>query len=58
MSRPVVALADDEYVRPLQKADEWEPELPPPDADGNRPAVEYVRALLRAASSATGAGLA
>jgi DNA-binding XRE family transcriptional regulator len=44
--RPVVTLAEDDTVRLLQKADEWEPVFPLPDADGNCPAVEYVRASL------------
>ncbi len=44
--RPVVTLTEAEYVRLLQKADEWEPAFPPPDADGNYPAAEYVRASL------------
>ncbi len=35
-----------EFDRLLRKADEWEPLLPPPNADGNVPAVEYAVASL------------
>ena len=42
----VVLLDENEYDRLLLKADEWEPLLPPPDADGNFPAVQYARASL------------
>lgn len=44
--RRVVLLDEDEYERLLRKADEGEPLLPQPDADGNYPAVEYARASL------------
>ena len=30
----------------MHKADEWEPLLPEPDADGNYPALEYSRVSL------------
>ena len=36
----VVLLEESEYQRLLQKADEWEPPMPPADADGNYPALE------------------
>src|SRR5579862_5341245 len=36
----MVLLEEDEYERLLQKADEWEPLMPEPNADGNYPAVE------------------
>jgi hypothetical protein len=42
----VVILPEPEYERLLAKADEWEPLLPEPDADGNYPAVEYSRVSL------------
>ncbi len=42
----VVLLEEAEYERLKQKADEWEPLLPAPNADGNYPAVEYLRASL------------
>jgi HTH-type transcriptional regulator/antitoxin HipB len=42
----VVQLDEGEYDRLLQKADEWEPLLPQPLANGNYPAVEYLRASL------------
>jgi DNA-binding XRE family transcriptional regulator len=37
----MVMLEEAEYDRLLHKADEWEPRLPEPDADGNYPAVAY-----------------
>ena len=37
----VVQMDEAEFDRLLRKADEWEPTLPLPDADGNYPAVEY-----------------
>ena len=42
----MVMLAEDEYNRLLQKADEWEPLLPAPDAHGNYPALETLDVLL------------
>jgi DNA-binding XRE family transcriptional regulator len=42
----MVILPEAEYVRLKQKADEWEPLLPEPDADGNYPALGYMRASL------------
>jgi DNA-binding XRE family transcriptional regulator len=42
----VVVLQESEYQRLLEKADLWEPLLPPPDADGNYPAVDYARASI------------
>jgi DNA-binding XRE family transcriptional regulator len=42
----MVMLPEDDYDRLLHKADEWEPLMPSPDADGNYPAVEYARASL------------
>ena len=36
-----VILDENEYIRLRQKADEWEPILPEPDANGNYPALEY-----------------
>jgi DNA-binding XRE family transcriptional regulator len=42
----VVQLDEAEFDRLLQKADEWEPTLPMPDADGCVPAVEYALASL------------
>jgi len=44
--RRMVLLEEAEYRRLQQKADEWEPLLPPPDADGNYPAREYMLASL------------
>jgi ribosome-binding protein aMBF1 (putative translation factor) len=44
--RRVVVLDPSEYERLREKADEWEPPLPEPDADGNYPAVEYARVSL------------
>ena len=35
-----------EFERLLRKADEWEPQLPEPDAEGNYPAIEYSRVSL------------
>ena len=42
----VVMLAEVEFERLMQKADEWEPLLPEPDADGNYPALETLRVSL------------
>ena len=42
----VVVLDLAEYVRLKMEADEWEPPLPPANADGNYPALEYGRASL------------
>jgi ribosome-binding protein aMBF1 (putative translation factor) len=44
--RSVVILDAAEYERLRERADEWEPPLPEPDADGNYPALEYARASL------------
>jgi DNA-binding XRE family transcriptional regulator len=44
--RRMVMLDETEFGRLLIKADEWEPTLPEPDADGNYPAVEYCRISL------------
>lgn len=42
----IVILPEPEYERLLAKADEWEPLLPEPDADGTYPALETVRVTL------------
>lgn len=42
----VVILPEAEFDRLLAKADEWEPLLPEPDADGNYPALDYSRVSL------------
>jgi HTH-type transcriptional regulator / antitoxin HipB len=42
----MVVLEEAEFDRLLQKADEWEPLLPEPDADGTYPAVEALRVSL------------
>src|SRR5207237_8948813 len=42
----MVLLEEAEYVRLKQKADEWEPLLPEPNADGNYPAREYMLASI------------
>ena len=42
----MVMLEEAEFDRVVLKADEWEPLLPEPDADGNYPALEYSRASL------------
>ena len=42
----VVVLEEREYRRLKQKADEWEPLLPEPDADGSYPALEALRVSL------------
>ena len=42
----VVILPEPEFDRLLAKADEWEPLLPEPDADGMYPAVETSRVIL------------
>ena len=44
--RQMVLLEESEYERLIMKADEWEPLLPEPDANGDYPAVEYARASL------------
>ena len=44
--RQMVLLEESEYERLMMKADEWEPLLPEPDANGDYPAVEYARASL------------
>jgi DNA-binding XRE family transcriptional regulator len=44
--RRLVVLEESEYERLQMKADEWEPLLPEPNADGNYPALEYMRASL------------
>lgn len=42
----VVVLGEKDYVRLRQRADDWEPSMPEPDADGNYPAVEAARVSL------------
>lgn len=42
----VVILSESEYERLMSKADEWEPRLPEPDANGHYPAVDYARVSL------------
>jgi DNA-binding XRE family transcriptional regulator len=42
----MVMLPQNEYDRLLRKADEWEPLVPQPDADGNYPAVQRLCATL------------
>ena len=42
----MVLLEESEFNRLLRQADEWEPLLPEPDADGNYPAVEFAFASL------------
>jgi DNA-binding XRE family transcriptional regulator len=42
----MVMLEEAEFDRLMTKADEWEPLLPEPDADGNYPALEYSRVSL------------
>ncbi len=44
--RRVVVLEVAEYDRLREKADEWEPLLPEPDAKGNYPAREYMLASI------------
>jgi DNA-binding XRE family transcriptional regulator len=44
--KPMVILPEREYERLMQRADEWEPQLPAADAEGNVPAVAYARASL------------
>ena len=41
-----VLLEEAEYERLRQKADEWEPLLPEPHANGNYPALEYATVSL------------
>ena len=48
----MVLLEESEYERLMTKADEWEPLLPEADAEGNRPALEFlqisiVRTIIR-----------
>jgi DNA-binding XRE family transcriptional regulator len=43
--RRMVALEESEYERLRQKADEWEPTMPTPDADGTYPALESLAVL-------------
>ena len=42
----MVILREDEYTRLVQKADEWEPLLPPPNERGTYPALEALDVLL------------
>src|SRR5207302_9508537 len=42
----MVVLEETEYIRLKEKADEWEPLLPEPDANGNYPAREYMLASI------------
>ena len=42
----MVMLEETEFDRLMRQADEWEPQLPEPDADGNYPAVEFAFASL------------
>jgi ribosome-binding protein aMBF1 (putative translation factor) len=42
----MVLLEEREYERLRDKADEWEPIMPPPNADGNYPAKEYMLASI------------
>jgi DNA-binding XRE family transcriptional regulator len=42
----MVMLEEAEFDRLLRKADEWEPLLPEPDADGSYPALEALRVSL------------
>src|SRR5437870_2435539 len=42
----MVQLEEAEFDRLLRKADEWEPLLPEPDADGTYPALEALRVSL------------
>ncbi len=44
--RRMVILEEGEFDRLLHKADEWEPLLPEPDADGDYPALEAMRVSL------------
>jgi HTH-type transcriptional regulator/antitoxin HipB len=44
--RRVVILPQGEYERLKERADEWEPLMPEPDANGNYPAVEALRVSL------------
>lgn len=44
--RRVVILDEADYDRLREKADEWEPLMPEPDAEGNYPAVEALRVSL------------
>lgn len=42
----MVVLEETEYERLKQRADEWEPSLPEPDANGNYSAREYMLASM------------
>lgn len=42
----MILVEEKELDRLQQKADEWEPTLPEPDASGNFPALEYARVAL------------
>ena len=42
----MVMLEETEFERLMRKADEWEPLMPEPDADGNYPAIETISASL------------
>lgn len=44
--RRVVVLDQAEYERLREKADEWEPPMPQPDAEGTYPGVEALRVSL------------
>ena len=41
----MVVMEEEAYPELLRRADLWEPELPPPDADGNYPALEALAVL-------------
>src|SRR5207302_4007334 len=42
----MVMLEEADFDRLMYKADEWEPLMPEPDADGNYPALEALRVSL------------
>jgi ribosome-binding protein aMBF1 (putative translation factor) len=44
--RRMVILEETEYQRLREKADEWEPLMPEPDARGNYPALEAMRVSI------------
>jgi len=44
--RRMVLLGQSQFEELLRRADLWEPALPPPDADGNYPALEYASASI------------
>ncbi len=54
----MVLLEEEEYIRLRQKADDWEPLLPEPDANGFYPADETLGVILGAKSSAAAGALA